>query len=65
MRFRDKLAQMSGRYSDEEWSALVSSTDALDRLTVTNARAIADNILDMESTIGRRILIALESATRE
>jgi hypothetical protein len=45
--FRDKMAQASGHYSDDEWAAMESSGDPFDRLTIDNALAIADNILEM------------------
>jgi hypothetical protein len=43
----ERAAQASGHYSDDEWDKLVSSEDPLDQCTVTNARAVASNILAM------------------
>lgn len=43
----ERAAQASGGYTDEEWAALVASSDELDKMTVTNARAVAANILAM------------------
>jgi hypothetical protein len=48
---RERAAQASGRYTDEEWAALVESDDPLDKLTVTNARAVADNILALPEIV--------------
>jgi hypothetical protein len=58
-RIKETLARASGKYTETEWADLVKSDDPLDELTVTNARAIADNILSLEATIGRRISEAL------
>jgi hypothetical protein len=41
----EALAQASGNYSDDDWAEMVASADGFDELTVTNARAIARNIL--------------------
>jgi hypothetical protein len=47
MDLRERAAQASGRYTDDEWAKLASSDDPLDQCTVTNARAVAANILDL------------------
>jgi hypothetical protein len=48
---RERAAQASGRYTDEEWAELAESNDPLDKLTVTNARAVADNILALPEIV--------------
>jgi hypothetical protein len=47
MDLRERAAQASGRYTDEEWVEMASSDDPLDQFTITNARAVAANILEL------------------
>lgn len=55
---RERIARVSGQYSEIKWAKLSGSDDPLDQLTVTNARAIADNLL-ADPDIGERLRLKL------